>query len=82
MRLSLEASQPITNLGFFFLFFFLTFILFFASAYACFYLHYLLGYVFILGIDAVFALALRALFAQILLNLKLNRAIHAYIREA
>jgi hypothetical protein len=82
MRLSLEASQAITNFGFYFLFFFLTFILFVANAYICFYLHYLLAYVILLGVDALFALGIRATIAQIQLTLKLNRAIQAYIREA
>ncbi|HZZ81600.1 MAG TPA: hypothetical protein VFE62_24070, partial [Gemmataceae bacterium] len=82
MRLSLEASQAITNFGFYFLYFFITFILFVANAYIYYYLHYLVGYIILLGVDALFAMAVRSVIAQIQLTLKLNRAIQAYIREA
>ena len=82
MRLNMEASQPVTNTMFFFLFYLAMFVLFLATAYVCYYLHYFVGYVMIIAIDAMAGLGIRSLIAQTMVFLKVNKVITTYIKEA
>lgn len=82
LNLRMEASQPITNTMFYVMYFFGMFTLFALNPYACYYLHPLMAYVFILAIDALAAMAIRMLIAQVQLFLKSRRAIMQYIRDA
>jgi hypothetical protein len=82
MNMKLEASQAVTNVGFYFVFLTGMFVGLFASIYICNYLHYFLGYAIILAICAGAGMAGRNLYAQIALMLKLRRTIFIYIRDA
>jgi hypothetical protein len=82
MNMKLEASQAVTNVGFYFLFLAGMFVGLFASIYICNYLHYFLGYAVILAICAAAGMAGRSLYAQIALMLKLQKTIRVYIKEA
>jgi hypothetical protein len=82
MNMKLEASQAVTNVGFYFVFLSAMFVVLFASIYICNYLHYFLGYALILALAAGAGLAGRTLVAQIMLMLKLNKTIQIYIKEA
>lgn len=82
MNMKLEASQAVTNVGFYFLYLAAPFACLYASVYVCNYLHYWLGYAVILAMCAASAMAGRMLYAHIVLMLKMNRTINTYIREA
>ena len=82
MNMKLEASQAVTNVGFYFLFLAMTMAALYASVIICNYLHYFLGYAVILGILIGAGFAGRPLYAQINLILKLHKTIQTYIREA
>jgi hypothetical protein len=82
LNLRLEASQPITNTLFYFLYFIGAFIIFLATPYVCYYLFVYFGWAVILGICAVIAIAIRQLIAQAKMFLLAKKAIDKYIREA
>jgi hypothetical protein len=82
MNMKLEASQAVTNVGFYFIYLIAMFVVLIVSFYLCNYLHYLLGYVLIVAICAGAGMAGRMLFAQIALMNKMRHTILKYIREA
>jgi hypothetical protein len=82
MNMKLEASQAVTNVGFYFVFLAGMLVALYASIYICNYLHFYLGYAIILAICAGAGMAGRTLYAQITLMLKLRRTITTYIKEA
>ena len=82
LNLRMEASQPITNTMFYVMYFFGMFVLFALNPYACYYLHPMISYIFILAIDAMAAMAIRMLIAQVKLFLKSREVITKYIKEA
>ena len=82
MRMNMEASQPVTNTGFFLLFFVAMFVVYVANVYVCGYLHSLMGYIMIVAVCAAAALGARALIAQANLFLKVNKVITTYIKDA
>jgi hypothetical protein len=82
MNMKLEASQAVTNVGFYFVFLAAMFAALYASVIICNFLHYFLGYAIILAICAGAGMAGRTLYAQITLMTKLRRTIQTYIREA
>ena len=82
MNMKLEASQAVTNVGFYFIYLIAMFVVLFVSFYLCNYLHYLLGYVLIAAICAGAGMAGRMLIAHIMLMNKMRNTILKYIREA
>ncbi len=82
MNLRMEASQPVTNTLFYYIYFAGAFAIFLAAPYVCYYLFNFFGWILLLAIDAVVALAIRQLIAQAQMFLLAKRAIDKYIREA
>jgi hypothetical protein len=82
LNMKLEASQPITNTMFYFLYLAVMFVIYFATPYACYYLMNLVGWLLLLAIDAVVAIAIRQLIAQAKMFFRSKQAINKYILEA
>lgn len=82
MNMKLEASQAVTNVGFYFVYLAGMLAFLFASVIICNYLHYFLGYALILATLVVCGMAGRILYSQISLMLKVQKTIFKYIRES
>jgi hypothetical protein len=82
MNMKLEASQAVTNVGFYFVYLIAMLAVLFVSFYICNYLHYFLGYALIVAICAGAGMAGRMLYAHIVLMNKVRNTILKYIREA
>jgi hypothetical protein len=82
MNMKLEASQAVTNVGFYFVYLVGMLAGLYASLIVCNYLHYFLGYAMIVAIFAGAGMAIRMLYAHIVLMLKVRNTILTYIREA
>jgi hypothetical protein len=82
MKLHLEASQPITNAGFFFMYFAAMFAIYVANAYVCYYLYWFACFAMILALFAAAGMAVRAGVAQALLFQRMRGVIMQYIRDS
>lgn len=81
-NLKLEASQPMTNTLFYYMYFVGMFVVFLLTPYACYYLHPMISYILIVAIDAMAAMAIRMLLAQVQLFLKSGAMILQYIKDS
>ncbi len=82
MNMKLEASQAVTNAGFYFVYLVGMFAAQYFSLIVCNYLHFYVGFANILVIFAAAGMAIRMLIAQIMLMIKVQKTIQTYIREA
>jgi hypothetical protein len=81
MKLHLEASQPITNAGFFFLYFGAMFGIMVANSYVSYYLFWFACFAMIVALFFAGTMAIRAAVAQALLFARMRRVIMKYIRD-
>jgi hypothetical protein len=81
MKLHLEASQPITNMGFFFLYFAAMFGIMVANSYVSYYIFWFACFAMIVALFGAGGLAIRAGVAQAMLCLRVRRVIMKFIRD-